>query len=79
MSDYTLLHFALPKQHALKDVKKTLRKLWDAWGIKPMMDSRGNTYYELTISELRLSECTDILDELKDKYGLSFYVEYGVY
>jgi hypothetical protein len=80
MSEYTILHFHKPEKHSIQDICDYIELDYehDAFSIKRKV-SDGTCYYSLTLSEGTLYDFIDLLHALKDKFCLSFYVEYGTF
>jgi hypothetical protein len=89
MSDYTVVSFPIGalrryNRYTEESLRSFLAEEWDAWSLQvkstPIEGTRAtHDYYELTISELDLGESMGILNKLKQKYSIRFYIEYGVY
>jgi len=81
MSESTGAIFRLPKNHKIEHVIRHANKLWDVITIKRHKDDESGVdrLYSIDIGELSLKESFFILDSLKSKYSLNFYIEYGRY
>lgn len=78
MSDYTKVWFEVSDPNKARELSKYSKKLFDACNMKDTQ-TKGRFCYHLVISELTLRESLPILDELADKFGIQFVVEYGIY
>jgi predicted oxidoreductase (fatty acid repression mutant protein) len=79
MSDYTQVSFNLPNNRSVILIGNALNKLWGPSKIFANTTGEWQGELVITISELSLKESLFILDKLHDKFGLVFYIEYGMY
>lgn len=79
MSDYTKVQFYIQDTFGFNQVDELIKSLWDAYDLNSdVYPGAKYASYNLTISELDLTNSMSILETIRDVFGARITVLYGV-